>query len=497
MTNEILTIAQELSQITEADWEKTPESVRRLVEQLVERIRVLEEQYGHLAEQVKRNSKNSSQPPSQDEGKGFKPAKKRKSGKARGGQVGHEGHQQALYAPEECDSIENHYPVECKECGVELSGVDETPQRIQIVEIPPLEPIVMEHRFHALECTCCGTITRAQEEEIVNGSRYGERLCALVGLLSGEYRQSHRMVVRLLAEVFEVNLSVGSVEKLRQEISDAVAEPVMAAQDYVQQQEQVNVDETSFRQGNSDGNNPTHKKGWLWVVVCPLVCVFQVLLSRSQEAAQQMLGAAFAGHVTSDRCGAYNWLSLEQRQVCWAHLKRDFTQIAQRSGVSFELGKALLEQEEALFQLWYQVRDGSLSRVAFITQVAPIQQQVKALLQAAADDEVGKSEKTPWAKTVRTCRKLLQVEPAFWLFVTTEGIEPTNNAAEQAIRPAVLWRKCSYGSQSTEGSLFVARMLTVVTTLRKQQRSVLDYLTDAALAHRQGNSAPSLLPPLT
>jgi transposase len=195
--------------------------------------------------------------------------------------------------------------------------------------------------------------------------------------------------------------------------------------------------------------------------------------------------------------GAYNWLSLEHRQVCWAHLKRDFTQIAQRSGVSGEFGKALLEQEEALFKLWYQVRDGTLGRAAFITQVAPIQKQVKALLQEAADDEVGKSEKTPWAKTVLTCRKLLQVEPAFWLFVTTPGIEPTHNAAEPAIRPAVLWHKCSYGSQSKEGSLFVSRMLTVVTTLRKQQRSVLDYLTDAALTHRQGNSAPSLLPPIT
>jgi len=357
-----------------------------------------------------------------------------------------------------------------------------------------LVPVVVEHRFHALSCECCGERTRAYDAEIVDGSRYGERLCALVGLLSGEYRQSHRMVVRLLAEVFEVEVSVGSVGALRQEISQAVAAPVAEVQHYVQQQPHVNVDETGFAQGNADGHNPTGKQGWLWVVVSPLVCFFQVLLSRSQQAAQEVLGADFAGRVTSDRCGAYNWLAIEQRQVCWAHLKRDFTKMAERSGVSGNLGTALLKHQEKLFELWYQVRDGTLEREQFIHQVAPLQQQVKTLLQEGSDYEIAKGEKTPLAKTVRTCKKLLKVEPAFWLFVTTESVEPTNNAAEQAIRPAVLWRKSSYGSQSAEGSLFVARMLTVVATLRRQQRNVLEYLTQACLAKRQGQFAPSLLP---
>jgi len=204
--------------------------------------------------------------------------------------------------------------------------------------------------------------------------------------------------------------------------------------------------------------------------------------------------AGFAGFVTSDRCGAYNWLAIEQRQVCWAHLKRDFTKIAERPGISGELGKALLEQQEQLFELWYQVRDGTLERTAFIDKVAPIRQRVKELLIEGASYSIADGEKTPLAKTVRTCQQLLKTEPAFWLFTTVEGMEPTNNAAEQAIRPAVLWRRCSFGSQSTQGSLFVARMLTVVTTLRRQQRHVLDYLTEACRAKRQGQPAPSLLP---
>jgi len=483
-----------LAEIFDPDWERTPESVKRLVRQLLERIAALEEQQQHLEEQLKRNSKNSSQPPSKDGQQGFKPKPKEQGKKSRGAQPGHEGHQQKLYAPEECAAIEEHYPSHCCSCGEALSGSDAEPQRCQTVEIPPLRPIVIEHRFHALDCPRCGVRTRAYHQMIVDGSRYGDRFCALVGLLSGEYRQSHRMVVRLLAEIFEVEMAVGSVGRLRQAISEAIAMPVAEVHDYVQQQAQVSVDETSFGQGNADGQNPTSTRGWLWVVVTPVVCYFQVLLSRSQAAAQSILGSRFSGYVNSDRYSAYTWLAIEQRQVCWAHLKRDFTKIAQRSGVSQELGDALLNHHEHLFQLWHRVRDGTLERAQFLTEVEPIRQAVHALLTEAADYTLADSEKTPLAKTVRTCRQLLTVEPALWLFVTVEAIEPTNNAAEQAIRPAVLWRKCSYGSQSAQGSLFVGRIMTVVTSLRRQQRHVLDYLSAACRAKRQGLPAPSLLP---
>ncbi len=483
-----------LAEISDADWQSTPESVKQLVGKLMERIVALEQRQEHLEELLKRNSKNSSQPPSQDGLQGFKPKPKATEQKKRGGQAGHEGHSAKLYEAQECAAIEEHYPSHCCACGAGLSGSDATPQRCQVVEIPSLHPIVVEHRFHALDCPRCGVSTRAYERSIVDGSRYGDRLCALVGLLSGEYRQSHRMVVRLLAEIFEVELSVGSVGRLRRAISDAIAVPVAEAQVYVQQQKQVNVDETSFQQGNADGANPKGAKGWLWVVVTPWVCYFQVLLSRSHFAAQTVLGSAFAGYVNSDRYGGYNWLALEQRQVCWAHLKRDFTKIAQRNGVSRELGEALLKQHEHLFELWHRVRDGTLERTQFALKVELIRTSIHQLLSEASNYDIAKGEKTPLAKSVRTCRQLLKVESALWLFVAVEGIEPTNNAAEQAIRPAVLWRKCSYGSQSAEGSLFVGRMMTVVSSLRRQQRHVLDYLSEACRTKRLELPAPSLLP---
>ena len=302
------------------------------------------------------------------------------------------------------------------------------------------------------------------------------------------------MVERLLNEVFGMKLCIGSIGKLRAEISESVASAVQAAQVYVQQQPNLGSDETGFRQGNVDGNNPSQKRGWLWVVVTPYVCYFQVFLSRSQAAARTLLGATFGGNVVTDRYSAYSWLDIQKRQVCWSHLKRDFTKISERIGLSAILGQSLLEQQRKLFEVWHQARDGIITRAELNQQMLPIRAKLQELLQQGAAHPITQKDKSPLAKTVRTCRQLLKVEPALWLFVSVEGVEPTNNASERALRPAVLWRRSSLGTQSQDGSLFVSRLLTVVTSLRLQQRNVLDYLTQACQAKRQGQPAPSLLP---
>ena len=219
-----------------------------------------------------------------------------------------------------------------------------------------------------------------------------------------------------------------------------------------------------------------------------------MVLSRSQSTAKTLLGEEFEGIVTSDRYSGYNWLALEHRQLCWAHLKRDFTAIAQRTGVSKGIGEALLRRERRLFRWWHRVRDGTMSREQLIQAVAPLRAGFKAQLESAAALPIAKGEKSPLAKTVRTARKLLKVEAALWTFVFVAGIEPTNNRAEQALRPAVIWRRTSLGSQSKAGSEFVARILTVVTSLKAQQRNPLDYLAQACRAKRLGLEAPSLLP---
>jgi Transposase IS66 family/Family of unknown function (DUF6444) len=213
-----------------------------------------------------------------------------------------------------------------------------------------------------------------------------------------------------------------------------------------------------------------------------------------EECSENLLGENFGGILNSDRHGAYNWVDLERRQLCWAHLRREFIKISERTGVSAQLGTALVKQQEKLFELWHRVRDGTLCRDEFVELVGEIRSSIRATLQEANEYEITAREKTPLAKTVRTCRQLLKVESAMWLFVTTVGVEPTNNAAERAIRPAVIWRRTSFGSQTQGGSNFVARMLTVVTTLKSQKRNVLEFMTQTVVAARGDKTAPSLLP---
>ena len=493
-----------LQQIPLEDWEKTPASVKKLVEEMGQSIGKLEQQVAELVavqeqllEKVNRTSKNSSSPPSSDpEGFGKKITSP-KSNKKRGGQPGHKGNNRDLYPIEKCSEVIDHHPQECGRCGETLTGVDINPYRHQIVEIPPISPVIIEHRLHQLTCTVCSVTTRAKLPQEVNQSGYGVRVVALVALLSGVYRNSQRMVQSAMQDVFGISISLGTVNKLRLEASDAVATCVDEAKHYIQCSNIVGADETSFNQGNIDGFNPEQRKAWLWVAVTPLVRFFEIALTRCTQGAKNLLGENFSGILNSDRHGAYNWVDLERRQLCWAHLRREFIKISERTGVSAQLGTALVKQQEKLFELWHRVRDGTLVRDEFVELVTNIRKQILASLQEGADYEISYREKTPLSKTVRTCRQLLKVESAMWLFVTTVDVEPTNNAAERAIRPAVIWRRTSFGSQTQGGSNFVARMLTVVTTLKSQKRNVLEFMTGAIIAARGGKTPPSLLPQVT
>jgi transposase len=493
-----------LPQITDEEWARTPESVKQLlayltneVQELKQRVEVLEEENRYLREQLGRNSNNSSQPPSIDAPNNKREKKQAATGKKRGGQKGHPGHSRELIPVEKCKSVKDHVPTECRECGNSLSGKDENPYRHQVVELPPIEPIVAEHRLHQLECQQCGTLTRAKLPAGVPQSGYGVRVVAMAAILSGLYRMSERMCQSAFQDLFGIVMALGTVNSLRQEASLAVAQPVVDAGEYVKAQPIINSDETGFNQGNADGANPEKRKAWLWVAVTELVTVFQVTLSRGQAAAQLLLGTVLTAILITDRWHSYNCFPIRQRQLCWAHLKRDFTKISEREGKSGRIGKELLEQEKLLFTYWHRLIDGTLQRSSFKQYATNIRAKIKALLQEGADYQPKPKEKTARATTARTCKELLKLEQAMWLFVRVEGVEPTNNAAERAIRHFVLWRKSSWGSQSAEGSLFVARILTVVMSLRSQQRNLLDYMVQACQAFRDGKPAPSLLPAIS
>ncbi len=278
----------ETAGIDAEDWEKTPASVRQLVVQLGDKIEQLEQHLKELQganqqlnEKVNRNSKNSHSPPAADAPNIEKRKKKKPTGKKRGGQPGHAGHSRPLYPVEACDSVSDHYPKTCACCGEKLTGFDPNPYRHQVVEIPPIQLHIEEHRLHQLTCIHCGEKTRAVLPVEVEESGYGERLVAIVSVLSGMYRHSHGMVVSAMSDLFGVKMSLGTVNRLRREGSEAVSEPVEEAKAYIQSAPIVGADETGFGQGNTDGQNCQQKRAWLWVAVTPLVSFFPVMLSRS------------------------------------------------------------------------------------------------------------------------------------------------------------------------------------------------------------------------
>jgi transposase len=476
------------------DLETTPESIKQVLKMLLEERKEIKQRIEELEEKLNKNSKNSSIPPSKN---GFG-VKTDNQGKAKKKPlkltVARQKPERKQYAVEECETVHEEKPSNCRKCGYELKGEDPQPHRHQIVELPVLKPQVTEYRLHSLECEHCGEKSRAKLPVGVSEKSYGARLTALVGMLSVEARQSHRQMQGLLREVFGIEISRGTITNIRQEVSEAIAAASEEAKEYAQQQPVINCDETGFSQQNRDGNNPSAKKAWLWVLVTPLISVFLVTLSRGQEVAKQLIGETFTGYLGSDRYGSYNWVKPELRQICWSHLLRDFQAIAERTGASREIGTALLERSYRLFHWWHKVRDGTMSKELFIEAVEMLRVGIHQELMSAAAIEIGSKEKSSLAKTVRTCRKLLKVESALWTFVYRDGVEPTNNSAERALRPAVIWRNLSFGSQSQAGSEFVARMLTVNHSLKLQGRSVLDFLTQSCLAARLGMQPPSLIP---
>jgi len=383
-----------------------------------------------------------------------------------------------LLPVDEVDEVVVLKPVQCPGCHTALAGDDPAPWRHQVIELPPLKPVVTEYQWHQLVCAACGAVTRASWPAGVPSGTYGPRVQATVALCTGAYRLSKRMTQQLMEDVFGIPVSVGTISQLEQATTTALAAPVEAARTYVHQQAVAHLDETRWREGN--------KPAWLWIAVTTWVTVCVVRLSRGGQVARELLGATFAGILVTDRYSAYNWYPVRWRQLCWAHLLRDFEAMRDRGEASAELGEALLTQAHQMFTWWHRVRDGTLRRSTFRTYMTPLRREVERLL------EVGSRCGVP--KTAGTCQDILKRRAALWTFVQVTGVEPTNNRAERSIRPGVLWRKGSFGTQSAAGSRFVESMLTVVATLKQQQRSVWEYLTTACDAALRGDTAPSLLP---
>jgi transposase len=440
------------------------------------RFESLEQRIADLEERLGKDSTNSSRPPSSDP-----PSVKRRppapaSGRKRGGQPGHRHHSRSMAPPERIRQVIECKPPSCRYCGLDLHGDDPEPLRHQVAEVPPIEPTVDEYRLHRLRCPRCGTSTCATLPLGVPAGAFGPRLRAILSVLAGAYRLGKRPIRRLAHDLLGLTISTGMISRLERQAAAELEAPVEELRRYVRGADSAHIDETSWKQGPD--------KAWLWVAVTRLVTVFAIATSRGAEVARDLLGTDRRKVVISDRFKSYTWI--KRRQFCWAHLDRDFQAMVDRGGESAEVGRTLLGHSERLFDWWHRVRDGTMARATLQSHVA--------MLRFSFRDDLKRGVGCGCARTAATCRELLAGEAHLWTFVRAEGIEPTNNDAERALRHGVIYRKLSGGTDSEAGSRFVERMLTVVATCRQQNVDVLDYLTRCYQAHLEGCPIPSLIP---
>ncbi len=294
---------------------------------------------------------------------------------------------------------------------------------------------------------------------------------------SGRLHVGRRVVEEVVETVFDVPTSLGSIVALEAETCAALAGPYDEVGAVVRAAPVKNTDETGWSENG--------RKRWLWASATTTAAFFVIHLRRSFAGLQALPGETPQGVVCSDRWSAYSRLPLELRQICWAHLKRDFQKLIDRGGPADAVGRAGLEVVACLFADWSEFRRGGLDRVGLQVRIDRIARELQGVLE--------QGRRGADSKAARFCANLLGLHPALWLFATIDGVEPTNNHAERILRGGVPWRKNAFGSRSAEGCRFVERMLTVVQTLRLQNRPVLDYLCRAIVAHRSGLPAPQLL----
>lgn len=443
------------------------------VAQLSGQVATLTARVAELEAKLNRNSSNTSQAPSTD-GPHVKPAPPRRpSGQKRGGQPGHPKHERAILPP---DEVVDHKPKRCRRCCTTLAGDDPEPIVDQVLELPVKLRHVIHHRRHTLECPHCQALTTAAPAPGA-ATGFGPRLTATTAYLSGVGRLGKRGIRMLFAEVFDVPMALGSVSKLEARVSRALA-PIHedALRDI--RGKDANFDETVWKQGAD--------KAWLWVAVTALVTVFLIRLKRNRASFDDLAGPT-PGILTTDRFPVYTHLAAEKRQICWAHLRRDFQAMIDRQNAGSTIGEGLLAHADILAEHWQKVRDGTRKRRWFERTHAPwLREEVRLLLERGVDCQC--------LVTARVCRDLLAVEASLWTFAKSAGVEPTNNAAERALRHAVCWRKTSYGTDGEAGSRFVERMLTVVASCRAQGRGVMEFLIRAVEPPRGEDGNQSLLP---
>lgn len=445
------------------------------------RIAELERRLAALEARLNTTASNSSTPPSANPLGAKPPVVKPKSKRKRGGQPGHPPHLKELLPADRVTKTEVLMPTVCDGCQATLPTVagpsDPPPKRFQVVELPPIVVEVVEYQAYARTCACCGVVTAATIPADLRAHSVGPRLTATLSYFSGCHGVSKRGVEDIAESVFGAPIALGTVSNLEQEVSAALASAHQEALDTVRKAPVKFADETSWKLWG--------KLCWLWAAATVGVAAFVIHAQRGKVGLKALLGDRIEGLVHSDRWHVYLQVPEDRRQLCWAHLKRDFQKIVDGGGPSQFVGRRGLRIVRELFTAWHAFRAGTLTRSRLQEVCAALEARLgRTLLEGAFGTD---------PKVAAFCESLIELEPALWTFAKREGVEPTNNFMERLVRLAVLWRRRSFGCNSEAGCRFVERILTVVQTCRLKSANTLEFLTAAVTAHRAGQQSPSLV----
>jgi transposase len=441
----------------------------------------LEAQVRELLAKLKTDATNSGTPPSANPLGADKPVRKKKSERQRGAQPDHPPHLKQLFPAARVTRTKHFVPAECSSCHAELPREarpdDPEPKRFQTADVPAIPLEVVEYQAHARTCPCCGKVTEATIPADIRAHSVGPRLTAIFSYLTGAQGISKRGVEEIAETIFQVPISLGTIARLEQEVSAALAPAHQEALEAVRQADVKFADETSWKLWG--------KLCWLWAAATTNIAVFVIHAKRGAVGLAALLGEEIEGILHSDRWHVYLQVPAERRQLCWAHLKRDFQKVVDGGGPSVFVGHRGLRIVKELFAAWHAFQEGKVTRRKLQALMEPLQRRLsKALIEGGLGDD---------ARVAKFCENILTLESALWTFVTKKGVEPTNNHMERLVRRAVLWRRRSFGCNSAVGCRFVERILTVVQTCRLHSKNVLEYLYKAISSHRSGQSCPYLL----
>ena len=410
----------------------------------------LRQENARLKEQLGLNSKNSSLPPSRDIYK-IKRTTRVKSNRSPGAQPGHkpQGYERRV-ADETIDVV----PTTCA-CGQALEAMDSFHVH-QKIEIPPIKPYVTDYRLHHGYCPVCRKKRIAPLPQGVEAGLLGDNAKVIIGALGGFFHQSKKQIQHLLSTVFNLFLSVGLISHTEKRISLKLAPFYQGLTGSLRESPYLHVDET--------GHKSKGKRGWAWIVTTHDRSLLKLAASRGRKVLQTLL-PAYKGWVISDRYSAYTYFTPAQRQVCWAHLKRDFERFAHSQDIELaKLGRQLVLLTRQVFAWRRACQNKVISELAFCRQLRKRKKRMHYLLKRVlgVPDII---------QAHRVAKNLLKAFDMMWRFADHPELEPTNNLAERQIRKYVIYRKTCMFTWSQRGNEYIERIMSLYLTARLQKQN--------------------------